>query len=273
MTTVPPKMSFDHPLDIPASQGSGLSPPPYTESDGGIPPTSAISKTVKAANGTKVSKSMGKKENGSKKDTTEETETKKPKKVITPTKKQSTTGSSGRATSKRERAAPQAASQVVGEDSPVISQTSGVISIDVGRVGKDMAKSTKSFLSGALYKTTGLSTRDLSNFRDRMMIAFSGVPLGSIGINAKELEAVLAGQPGANYQGVINALVIQQQALQTGKPVKNVNYDNLIAQVQKMQNSANDKMQQTNGVQVGRVGMGQASLTEQNAKLQQQLML
>ncbi|KAF9446739.1 hypothetical protein P691DRAFT_803557 [Macrolepiota fuliginosa MF-IS2] len=170
--------------------------------------------------------------------------------------------------------------------------------IDLRKVGSSVAKAAGNMLSGALYMTTGISSQDLANFRGRMRIAFSGVPLNDIGIDAKQLEAVLTGQPGANYQGVTNALMIQQQksqilAMQTGQPAKNVNYQDLIRQVQKMQNLANHKMQQAMVMNAGAQGMdingmqmqagmmgtmgtgmvGQQNMMQPNALLQQQIQL
>lgn len=156
---------------------------------------------------------------------------------------------------------------------------------------RKVTSAAKNALSGALYLTTGLSTQDLVNVRSRVQIAFSGVPLNEIGINARQLEAVLAGQPEANYQGVINALMIQQQreqiiTLQTGRARSNVNYQDLINQVRKMQDIANNKTQQammmnagmqgmqmgTNGMQYGMAGaQGQGAIAQQSAMLQQQI--
>jgi hypothetical protein len=65
--------------------------------------------------------------------------------------------------------------------------------VDLTKFESSMAKATKNFLTGALDLTTGLSAQDFVLFRGRMKLAFSGIPLGEVGIDAKQLEAVLSG--------------------------------------------------------------------------------
>ncbi len=133
--------------------------------------------------------------------------------------------------------------------------------------------------------------QELAKISSRTKVAFSGVLLIEIGINARQLEAVLTGQPGADYQGVISALATrrqQEQILmrQTGRTSSNVDYQDLIDQVCKMQDTANNKIHSTTavnrGMQMGystneiRYGTGemsQGARTQRNATPQQQILM
>lgn len=68
------------------------------------------------------------------------------------------------------------------------------------------------------------------------------------GVNPSNLQAAAQGQPGADYQGIINALMQQQQQAsapqtQQSQPGPPVNYQALINELQKLQANASSQQQ------------------------------
>lgn len=92
------------------------------------------------------------------------------------------------------------------------------------------------------------------------------------GVNASNLQAAAQGQPGADYQGIINALMQQQQQqqastlqIQQSQPGPAANYQALINELQKLQ--ANASSQQQAPVQPQNTAQQQQALFQ--AQLQQ----
>lgn len=70
--------------------------------------------------------------------------------------------------------------------------------------------------------------------------AFSGMSTEGAGIDTSQLEAVLQGQPTADYQEIINILVQQQPVAQMGQLV---DYQTLISELQRVQATATAQQQ------------------------------
>ena len=104
------------------------------------------------------------------------------------------------------------------------------------------------------------------------------------GANPSNLQAALQGQPGADYQGIINALMQQQQQASTLQPQQSqsgpaVNYQALINELQKLQanapNSQATAQQQSTAQLLALAQDAQnpspQTLAQQQAALQQQI--
>ncbi|KAJ7590564.1 hypothetical protein C8J56DRAFT_537130 [Mycena floridula] len=114
------------------------------------------------------------------------------------------------------------------------------------QMGKTMGKYALKKVAGAAVQ--GLTMNIVSSdIFDNISAMFTGLNINNLGIDTLQLQAVLQGLPGADYQGVINALLAQQkqhqqqaQQNQNQMPLgqNQPNYQALIAELQKLQQAA-----------------------------------
>lgn len=112
-------------------------------------------------------------------------------------------------------------------------------------IGKSTTKAAKKITQGAIMVTTGINTAAVgkaimnSDAVTSLITAFPSLQ-SQAGINAVQLQAVLQGQPGADYQAMINALTLQQRRQQQNPSQGHkIDYQALINEIRRLQLIAN----------------------------------